>query len=675
MKCKKLIGIIVLGILTGMPSTVFGREKTDSLILQRIYDFKDAHQSMPDSVEDHAYVKMRFNVERRNPTLWLIPTMYVMAKDEREYIRETYNRITYFNQYKIDIKSQVLSTTIQHNRRAMPTLKDLMVPNVYETVLYEGRILSPFNRHNRRHYKYSQSLEEDGTTRLNFRPKSYNTQLINGYAIVDTKSGHIIRTVMNGEFDMISFRTEIYQSDEEWPLPTPKRCSIAATFNFLGNRITAVIDGYFNCKKTIPDTLGSVADRQMMDSLRVIPLSETDKRIYAEYDLKHQEDTVTIDTVPQKENLLKKIFWDTIGEHLVTPLAAETENASFRMSPLIDPLELSWSDTRGFRYRINLRSQYAFSQHRYLNFNPTFGYNFKFREFYFTMPLRMTYNPKRNGYAEVIYGNGNRISNGQVAEDIINHYGDTLHLNNTDVDKFSDNYLQVYNNIMVFDWLDIESGIVYHRRSAINKPIMQKYGMPTVYRSFAPMIALKISPWLNAGPLFSIDWERGITGVNRSNIKYERWEFDASWKYNLPGMRVLNMRAGAGFYGHREQNYFVDYANFHDNNLPGGWNDDWSGNFELLSGSVYNLSDYYIRANTSYDSPMLIASGIPYLGKFIEHERFYFGTAVIADSRPYFELGYSFTNRYVSLAMFAGFNGARFKQIGFDFSYEIFRRW
>lgn len=675
MKCKKLIGIIVLGILTGMPSTVFGREKTDSLILQRIYDFKDAHQSMPDSVEDHAYVKMRFNVERRNPTLWLIPTMYVMAKDEREYIRETYNRITYLNQYKIDIKSQVLSTTIQHNRRAMPTLKDLMVPNVYETVLYEGRILSPFNRHNRRHYKYSQSLEEDGTTRLNFRPKSYNTQLINGYAIVDTKSGHIIRTVMNGEFDMISFRTEIYQSDEEWPLPTPKRCSIAATFNFLGNRITAVIDGYFNCKKTIPDTLGSVADRQMMDSLRVIPLSETDKRIYAEYDLKHQEDTVTIDTVPQKENLLKKIFWDTIGEHLVTPLAAETENASFRMSPLIDPLELSWSDTRGFRYRINLRSQYAFSQHRYLNFNPTFGYNFKFREFYFTMPLRMTYNPKRNGYAEVIYGNGNRISNGQVAEDIINHFGDTLHLNNTDVDKFSDNYLQVYNNIMVFDWLDIESGIVYHRRSAINKPIMQKYGMPTVYRSFAPTIALKISPWLNAGPLFSIDWERGITGVNRSNIKYERWEFDASWKYNLPGMRVLNMRAGAGFYGHREQNYFVDYANFHDNNLPGGWNDDWSGNFELLSGSVYNLSDYYIRANTSYDSPMLIASGIPYLGKFIEHERFYFGTAVIADSRPYFELGYSFTNRYVSLAMFAGFNGTRFKQIGFDFSYEIFRRW
>ena len=665
----------MLGILTGMPSTVFGREKKDSLILQRIYDFKDSHQSTPDSVKDNIYAKFRFNVERRNPTLWLIPTMYVMAKDEREYIRESYNTVTYYDMHKVDINNQVLSGTIRHNRRAMPTLRDLLTPNVYDALLYDGRILSPFNRYNRRHYNFSQTVLNDGTTRLDFHPKSYNTQLTNGYAIVDTKSGHIIRTVMNGEFDMISFRTEIYQSDEDWPLPTPKRCSIAATFKFLGNRITAVLDSYFNCKKTIPDTLGSVTDRQMMDSLRAIPLSETDKRIYAEYDLKHQEDTITIDTVPQKKNLLKKIFWDTIGEHLVTPLAAETENASFRMSPLIDPLQLSWSDTRGFRYKINLRTQYTFSQHRYLNFNPRFGYNFKFREFYFTMPLRMTYNPKRNGFAEIIYGNGNRISNGQVAEDIIKHYGDTLHLDNTNVDKFSDNHLQVYNNIMVFDWLDIEAGFVFHRRSAINKPIMQKYGMPTVYRSFAPMIGLKFSPWLNKGPVISIDWERGITGVNKSNIKYERWEFDGSWKYNLPGLRVINMRAGAGFYGHREQNYFVDYANFRDNNLPGGWEDDWSGNFELLSGSVYNLSDYYLRANFSYDSPLMVGSWVPYLGKFIERERFYFGTAIIADSKPYFELGYSFTNRYVSLAMFAGFNGTRFKQIGFDFSYEIFRRW
>ena len=675
-KCKTLIKIIMLGILTGMPSIVFGRGKKDSLILQRIYEFKESHLTSPDSVEDNAYAKLRFNVERRNPTLWLIPTMYVLAKDEREYIRESYNHITYYNfdQHKMGIDSQVLSGTIRHNRRAMPTLKDLMSPNIYDAMLYDGHILSPFNRNNRRLYKFSQSRMNDGTTRLNFRPKIYNTQLVNGYAIVDSESGHIIRTVMNGEFDMISFRTEIYQSDESWPLPTPKQCTTAATFKFLGNRITAVLDGYFNCEKELPDTIGFISDRQMMDSLRVVPLSETDKRIYAAYDLAHQPDTVVVDTTPKKTNLLKKIFWDTIGENLVTPIAAESQNASFRLSPLIDPLQLSWSDTRGFRYKINLKSQYTFSPHRYLTFNPRFGYNFKFREFYFTMPLRMTYNPKRNGYAEIVYGNGNRISNGQVADAINHQHGDTLSFEQSNFDKFTDYQLRVFNNIMVFDWLDIEAGFNYHKRIAINKDFMREYGMPTEYRSFAPMIGLKIRPW-ESGPVFSIDWERGITGIYQSDIKYERWEFDGSWKYKLPGLRVVNMRTGAGFYGHKNQNFFVDYANFRDNNLPEGWEDEWSGNFELLRSRVYNESNFYYRANVSYDSPMMVGSLVPYLGKFIERERFYLGTAIVEHSKPYFELGYSFTNRYISIGLFAGFKGTKYQEVGFDFNIELFRRW
>ena len=675
--CKTLIFYMVLGILTGMPSIVFGKGKKDSLILERIYAFNEAHHNIPDSIEDNAYVKYRFNVERRNPTLWLIPTMYVMAKDEREYIRESYNRLNYidFNEHKMDIKSQVLSGTIRRNRRAMPTLRELIIPNVYDATLYNGHILSPFNRHNRRHYKFSQRVLADGTTRLEFHPKFYNTQFINGYAIVDSESGHIIRTVMNGEFDMISFRSEVYQSDEEWPLPTPKRSTMAATFNFLGNRISAVIDGYFNCEKAISDTIERVSDRQMMDTLRVVPLTETDKRIYAEYDERHrQPDTVVVDTTPQKTNLLKKIFWDTIGENLVTPISAESEHASFRISPLIDPLQLSWSDTRGFRYKINLRTRYTFSPHRYLTFNPRFGYNFKFREFYFTMPLRMTYNPKRNGYAEVVYGNGNRISNSQVAETINHQHGDSLNFEQTNIDKFKDYELRVFNNIMVFDWLDIETGFNYHNRVAINKDFMREYGMPTEYRSFAPMIGIKLRPW-KSGPVVSIDWERSITGVLNSDIKYERWEFDGSWKLKLPGLRVINMRAGAGFYGHKKQNYFVDYVNFRDNNLPEGWEDEWSGNFELLRSRVYNESNYYLRANVSYDSPMMVGSWIPYLGKYIERERFYLGTAIVERSKPYFELGYSFTNRYISIGIFSGFKSTKYQEVGFDFEIELFRRW
>ena len=55
MKCGTLIKIMMLGILTGMPGIVLGKGKKDSLILQRIYAFMDAHPNSPDSVEDHVY--------------------------------------------------------------------------------------------------------------------------------------------------------------------------------------------------------------------------------------------------------------------------------------------------------------------------------------------------------------------------------------------------------------------------------------------------------------------------------------------------------------------------------------------------------------------------------------------------------------------------------------------
>lgn len=412
-----------------------------------------------------------------------------------------------------------------------------------------------------------------------------------------------------------------------------------------------------------------------MDEVRPTPLSETDKLIYQAYDDKNRQDSIAQDTMPKKQRLWKKIFWDTIGENLVTPIKAESEDVNFRMSPIINPLYLSYSHARGVRYKMRFRSQYNFSAHRYLSLNPTFGYTFKHHQFYFTAPLRMTYNPKRNGYAEVVFGNDNRISNSSVMDVINAAHQDTINFDNTDMDKFKDQHLSVINNIMLFDWLDIETGFIYHHRTAVNKELMKSYDMPTEYRSFAPSIGLKFSPWLNRGPVLSVDYERAIKGVNKSDLEYERWEFDAQWKKKIPGLRLLNMRAGAGFYTNKKDNLFVDFANFRDENLPEGWDDDWSGDFQLLRSRVYNQSDYYLRGNISYESPMLVATWIPYLGKYIEKERFYLSGVLLQDSRPYYELGYGFTNRYISVGAFASFRNTHFDRIGVEVEFELFRRW
>ena len=671
------VWMILAGMLFCMPVSVVGKEKNDTLILNRIYEYLKANRSEFKPLVDNVYMKFRYNVEKRNFGLWLIPNTYVLAKDPREYIRETYTKATFTDTHHFDVNAEVVTGTMRGDRIGMKTLLDFMTPNIYNMAFYDGHVLSPFNKWNRHYYHFTQIRLMNGATRLDFRPKLYNTQLLNGYAVVETETGRILRTVLNGEFDMITFRTEITQSEDEGRELMPAKCNTAATFRFMGNRVSVLFNAFYNCPTNLSDSINSISSREMMDSIRPVPLNRLDKQIYETYDREHAaaDSIAALDTIPHKTNFWKKILWDTIGETLVTPIDAEARNASFRIYPIINPLYADYSPTKGFRYKMKLRTTFRFSDHRYLNIEPTIGYNFKQSQLYFNIPIRMVYNPKRNGYAEIIYGNGNRIYNSTVIEEINEAHLDTIDFSNTHMDEFRDNYLRLFNNIMIFDWLDIETGIFVHQRKSVVPEMMRQYGVPEEYRSFAPTIGIKLQPWLNKGPLFSFDWEESIKGVNQSNLEYTRWEFDAQWKYKIPGLRVLNMRLGTGLYTSKSTKYFLDFSNFHDENLPEGWNDDWSGNFQLLGGREYNESKYYIRTNVSYESPLLLATWIPYLGKYIEKERFYISGVLLERSRPYYEIGYGFTNRYISAGAFASFRNTKFEEFGVKFDFELFKRW
>lgn len=670
--------LLISLLVFSMPTAMCGA-KHDTPILEKIYEYHDTHLSEIHNLQDNVYAKFRFNVERRNVILWLIPSMYVLAKDPREYIRESYNDVTFKNEHDFDVNKQVVTGTIRKNRKAMPVIIDYNTPRIYDIALYDGHMLSPFNRINRYYYRYKQIRQNDGTTRLEFRPKLYNTQLVNGFAIVETETGRIIRTVMNGEFDMLTFCTEVKHDDNDTLALMPTQCSTAATFRFMGNRVSTVFNSRNHQTKQLPDSIDESKSMQLMDSLRPFPLAESDKRIYEALakQQREAEEAAAADTTEHKENKWKHFWWDIVGDNLVTPLAAESKDkgAEFRLSPIINPLNVRYSGSKGISYKMNLALRYKFNEHRYLSLEPVFGYNFKQKQFYFTAPLRMTYNPKRNGYAEIIWGNGNRISNSTVLDQINHEHGDTIKFNEPDADKFTDNYVELNNNIMLYDWFDLELGVVYHQRVALNKQLMEKYEKPTEYRSFAPRVCMKFHPWLDLGPTFTVDYERSIKNVVKSNIQYERWELDAQWKMRIAGLRVLNLRTGYGFYTNRSDNYFLDYSNFRDNNLPEGWDDRWSGNFQLLDGKVYNESNFYYRNNVSYETPMFFATWLPYVGKYIEKERLYFSNVIVQHTRPYFEIGYGFTNRYVSLGFFASFYNTKFEKAGITFDFELFKRW
>lgn len=190
------------------------------------------------------------------------------------------------------------------------------------------------------------------------------------------------------------------------------------------------------------------------------------------------------------------------------------------------------------------------------------------------------------------------------------------------------------------------------------------------------MVELRFRPWGMNGPIFTADYERSIKDLLRANISYERYEFDAQYKRRMTGLRTLQMRVGTGFYTRRGSNWiFLDYTNFHDNNIPGGWNDEWANEFELLNSNWYNASKYYVRANLTYETPLLIAARLPLVGRLIEKERIYVNTLSVSRMSAYAEYGYGFATRLFSIGMFLAQKNGHFDGFGCKFGLELFRSW
>lgn len=658
-----------------MPSFIFAKVTADSLVMDRLFSYKRNLAPSISGFTDDFYLKYSFRTVRRNPTLIFVPTMYSIARGNRNYIGENIGRISFkaIDDYRIDQKT--LKSTIPHNRKAMDVMMRFIIPNLYGISLFDKYMLSPFNYNNRIFYRYRISISDEGRACVNFTPKLNNTQLVKGFAIIDRYTGKIIHTRFSGEYDMVTFEVNAYMGDDDTPYALlPTRCDSKAVFKFMGNELRVRFYANFECKVPDIDSIDDKKAESIIDSVRPDPLERIEESIYREHIQENiAKDSAQATVVKRKNKMLKKT-WDIVDDYILSGQDASNDNASVTLSPLFNPLYLSYSHSHGLAYKMDIGARYIFAPDRYITFTPRLGYNFKIKKFYFNAPLRYTFDAKRNGWVELTWANGNRITNSSVLEIIQEENRDTIDFSSLNLDYFDDEMVSLSGNMQITKHLEMALGFVYHLRSAVNRHEMEQLGKPSEYRSFAPMVTLTFRPHPE-GPTFTANYERGLTNILQSNIKYERWEFDASFKMVLHSLRKYNLRAGGGFYTNKSTDYFVDFANFHDNYIPGGWDDDWTGDFQLLNSQWYNASKYYFRTNVSYESPLLLVTWIPLIGKYIETERIYANFLQIEHTRPYTEIGYGLTNRYFSIGLFASFLNGSFNEFGSKFSFELFRRW
>ena len=681
----------------------------DSVLLERIYTFRSKYTHGVKGFATNVYTKHLYQTHRRNVTLWAIPSTYAIAKGERSFVSEQYSRLYFRSVSDFDHRRQVYYTTIPHSSRTLPTLTEFITPNLYEVTMYGDHILSPFCKENRMYYRYWSAYIGHGKMRLYFRPRVVsNTQLVTGKAIVDHATGQIEQLEMEGEFDMIRFRTLTMQGESGSRALLPRLCRTSIEFRFAGNHVTSDFTTLYDCPITLPDTLDIEGDRQLIDSIRPVSLSEEEMKVYESFNQREgitddaaadslaadslvadksyehlmthtldpytELDTITAEPERRSRDWVKYIGWDLIGSNVIHGLGKSTKKGYVRLSPILSPQYISYSSSKGVSYKMRLRGEYRFSPSTILSMSPYIGYRWKDHEFYFEVPLWLQYSPKHKASWFFNVSKNNQIGNSVVLDDLVQKTGMPIEeLSDKQWDYFGDNMLHLSHSMYVVPQLSLSVGLTYHIRKAKHAGRLSELGLTNKYLSLAPSVSVGWRPWPKA-PLLTVDYERGIKSKHL-NIDYERWEADLSLKHYMSHLQTLNMRIGGGVYTRRTGSYFMDFANFRDNNLPEGWDDDWSGEFQLLDSRLYNESRYYLRGNLSYETPLICGYLMPILGRYVERERFYCNTLNIEHTRLYSEVGYGFTTRFLSIGVFASFRDFKYQEMTTKFTFELFRRW
>ena len=654
-------------------------------------------------IKTYAYTKFQLRTNKRNATLTLVPSMYVVAHGgNRRFISEYYSQLRLDPQGKPIISRLLSVTTIPHRRSTMDQALRYMTPNVYGETLFQENILSPFHRSNRRYYKYSITPLPFGMAQVYVYPRIKNTQVVTSRAIVNMKSGQISLVDFEGEYDMTHFYISIRMGKNGVKSLGPEKCDMRANFRFMGNRISGMYTAVYNLHKEVSDTLQNRSDTALMNMVRPIQLNPDEEKIFKEYfDKKNKADS--IGKKEPKTNFVKDVLWDVVGDNMLNRITSgfgKQNQGYFRMSPILNPLYMGYSGRKGLVYKFDVRTSYAFNKNLQLSLRLKGGYSMRQHRFYVRVPFIFNYNAKHEGFLSIEVGNGNRITSNRVARSMlgISERGDTTNigagiplplpgqtapsmppsvaLNQDEIYDFKDNYLKVMNHWRFNQNLAFEVGVVSHNRIAVVPDIYRAFGYPSTYTSVAPAVGLEWSPIGRRGPVLKLDYERGVKNFCKSNINYERWEFDAQSIIYASHRRSFSLRFGAGIYTRKGEHWdFVDYTNFHDDNIPGGWNDSWSGEFELLSSQWYNASDYYLRTNFTYEAPMIAVAWFPIIGRYIEKERLYVSGLNVRSLNPYTEWGYGVTTRLMTLGVFAAFKNTAFDGIGFRWGFELFRNW
>ena len=728
----RIVSLIIFCLL--LPLAVQAkREKVDmpdkpmvsDSILQCIFQFSPFYSRIIDEYKADLYIKGKVKVHKRNHLIRYVPSMFRFEKHINDYLMESLSELHYTAPDIYDRKIKAVSTTFPRNRGQITDVMDYFNMNIYSSSLMSDKLLSPLDKKSSRYYHYLLDSIAGPPDCQRYKiliiPKFRGTQLVSGYMWVSDQIWTIRELYIEGVYDVIRFKVRVKMGEEGDVEFLPVQFDLNLVFKFIGNHLEMDMGAWLKYNeikfyegaarrksqkkhrhdltesyKLTCDSEQLITDKEKFNELRPIPLSALEDSLYRSYALRQD----TLLRVPKKKKNEHLEFWGELGDMLISSYNVNLSSmGSVHCSPLINPVLLDYSHSRGFSYKQKFKYSRLFHDGRILRISPQIGYNFTHKELYVKADADWQYWPEKQASFEVSVGNGNRIYSSVVLDQLKQLPDSTFNFDQLELDYFKDVYLNLFHNIEIVNGLFIKAGVSVHWRYLINnskvileKPLPDKdwaalRGIRSEYNSFAPRIRIEWTPGMyyymngrrkmNVGssmPTFMLDYERGIKGVFKSTGAHERWEFDIQQNLKLSGIRSIGYRIGGGMFTKQEDMYFVDFANFARRNLPEGWNDDIGGTFQLLDGRWYNSSRQYWRGNFTYESPFIFLKPLNRWLGLVQQERLYGGILFMPHLNPYIELGYGIGTHIFDVGAFVSTINGQFDTFGFKFTFELFNK-
>lgn len=690
-------------------------------LLQRLYSVAPVYKDTVREYRANLYVRALLNIDKKNFLFRYIPQILHSEKDVNQYLLETYRDIHYTYPSIYDQKIRYINGTLSNDRN-IPGVINYFRINIYAPFLVGDALLSPLAPKSTRHYNYRlDSITTDTLSHylyhISFIPKNKSYQLLTGHMSINDSSWSVRSFYFEGRADLLRFKCHIRMglpgSETEY---LPEDYDIEASYALAWNKLSGRYRGHltyrdiqtevkkkedYNLSASFTLTCDPNAYRRserVFDTLRTIPLESYEQVLYKDYNERRKQRDSTATRSKKSDR-----FWKQLGNIFIEDYKWNMQNlGTFRCTPFVNPLLFSYSKSNGLSYRQDLRYSNQFRNAQSFAIRTRLGYNFTRREFYWQIISNYNYSPMRNGNIEIRVGNGNRIYNSDVLDEIKSMADTTINFDYLNLTYFTDLNFQIRNRIELFNGFDLITGVSLHRRTPIKSPeipnnsfqiqdIAQHRQNEIIglirkeYVSFAPNLRIEWTPGMyyyisnrkkirlhSDYPTFVLDYERGLNHVFGSTGVYERLEAEMQHTVRLGVRSELSYRVGGGGFTNQRETYFVDFANLRNNNLPEGWTDDFGGRFQNLDSRWYNASRYYFRFNGVFEAPFLL---LRHIGKYTGHirnERLYLNFLTMRNLPSHIELGYGIGTFLFDTGVFLSYNQSAGFGIGYKFTFELF---